>query len=493
VTQYESYLVHCWNHALQQVKAMLRQGVKVVMTSRDYIYRRARNELKEGAFPLLRESQVVIDVHDLTAEERQQMLYNHIKLGRQPREFRAEIKPHLPFIARHRRFIPETARRLGDPLFTKGLDIDRDELDQFVEKQEQLLQEVIVGLDEHSKAALALIYMRNGALESPVVLEESEREAVERLGGNLGGCTVALDCLNGSLVQYAQSEGIATWRFKHPTVGDAFAAMILKNPELLGIYVRGSPMDNLMGQITCGDVGLEHAVALPKSLFPLVLTRLSEFASESSRTPRWMKESRLDRFLTTRCSRDFLTEYIKDHRVLDRVAHPGLLLSASSEVDLAVRLHEFGLLPEQHRKTFVEKVVAYAFEGEDLYAVESRGIQNVFTASELSEFRERIRGELLPRLSDIRWDWQQNWDSNGLPDDHMYPLLGAFAALKIELAGEPDLVRAVEKEITLANDWIAETAAEDRALDRTPRLFGDVDGGEQPRKRSRSIFDDVDE
>jgi hypothetical protein len=51
------------------------------MTSRDYIYRRARNDLKEGAFPLLRESQVVIDVHDLTQDERQQTLYNHIRLG----------------------------------------------------------------------------------------------------------------------------------------------------------------------------------------------------------------------------------------------------------------------------------------------------------------------------------------------------------------------------------------------------------------------------
>jgi hypothetical protein len=495
VMQYESYLVHRWNHALQQVKAMLRQGVKVVMTSRDYIYRRARNDLKEGAFPLLRESQVVIDVQDLTAEERQQMLYNHIKLGRQKREFRAEIKPHLPFIARHRRFIPETARRLGDPLFTKGLDIDRDELDQFVEKQEQLLQEVIAGLDEHSKAALALIYMRNGAIESPVVLEESEREAVERLGSNLGGCTVALDCLNGSLVQFAQSEGIATWRFKHPTVGDAFSAMLLKNPERLGIYVRGSPVDNLMGQITCGDVGLDHAVALPKSLFPIVLKRLHEFGTEevASAMPRWERQSRLDRFLTNRCSKEFLAEYIKDHRVLDRVANPGLLLSASSEVDLAVRLHEFGLLPEQHRKAFVERVVAYALGGEDPYAVESRPIQSVFTEGELVEFRKRIREELLPKLSDIRWDWQQNWDSHGLPDDHMYPLLGAFAALKIEFAGEPNLVRAVEKEITLANDWIAETAAEDRVQDRTPRLFADVDAGEQPRKRSRSIFDDVDD
>ncbi len=59
VTQYESYLVHGWNHVLPQVRTMLRKpgGAKIVMTSRDYIYKRARRDLKESAFPLLQEPQ----------------------------------------------------------------------------------------------------------------------------------------------------------------------------------------------------------------------------------------------------------------------------------------------------------------------------------------------------------------------------------------------------------------------------------------------------
>ena len=83
VTQYESDLVSDWNHILTQVRSMLKQGIKIVMTSRDYIYRRARNDLKEGAFPLFNESQVVIDIHNLTSPEKEQILYNHLKLGRQ--------------------------------------------------------------------------------------------------------------------------------------------------------------------------------------------------------------------------------------------------------------------------------------------------------------------------------------------------------------------------------------------------------------------------
>jgi energy-coupling factor transporter ATP-binding protein EcfA2 len=219
VTQYEDYLVHRWNHILPQIRPMLRKGAKIVMTSRDYIYNRARKDLKESAFPLLKESQVVIDVHDLSDEEKRQILYNHLKLGKQPHSFRTEIKPYLESVANHRRFIPETARRLADPIFTRDLFIDEYYIGQFVERREQLLQEVLQGLDVDSKAALALIYMRNGRLESPIELQSSEREALERLGSDIGRCIAALEALKGSLVVHTSGESI--WRFKHPTIGDA--------------------------------------------------------------------------------------------------------------------------------------------------------------------------------------------------------------------------------------------------------------------------------
>jgi hypothetical protein len=38
IMQYESSLAHSWNHILPEVKTMLRQGAKIVMTSRNYIY-----------------------------------------------------------------------------------------------------------------------------------------------------------------------------------------------------------------------------------------------------------------------------------------------------------------------------------------------------------------------------------------------------------------------------------------------------------------------
>ena len=263
VTQYESPLVHGWNHSLVQVKTMLRQGCKIVMTSRDYIYNRARHDLKESAFPLISESQVVIDVHDLSDLEKQQILYNHLKLGKQPAAFRTDIKPYLEYMAAHPRFIPETARRIADPLFTKDLYLSEYHLGQFVEKREQLLLEVIQGLDANSKAALGLIYMRKDHLESPITLQGAEPQALERLGSTLGECITALDALNGSLVTNMQIDDQAVWRFKHPTIGDAYAVTLALSPDLLGIFLSGSSTENLISQVTCGNVGLEKAVVVP--------------------------------------------------------------------------------------------------------------------------------------------------------------------------------------------------------------------------------------
>lgn len=52
----------------------------------------------------------------------------------------------------------------------------------FVDKQESHLKDLIRHLDLHSKGALALIYMNNGQLASPIVLKLSEAEALSRLG-----------------------------------------------------------------------------------------------------------------------------------------------------------------------------------------------------------------------------------------------------------------------------------------------------------------------
>jgi hypothetical protein len=262
-----------WNRILPALSTMIRAGHRVVLTSRDYIYNSARPDLKRTAFPLIEESQVVIDVKDPTPRDKSEILYNHVKLGNQPRRVRTALKEFLPAVAAHSRFAPETARRLGSIEFTRALKIDQRSIDEFVAKQERWLVETMQGMDDESQAALALLYMKHGAIENPVNLSRDEVKIIERLGGNQARCIRALDSLRGSFVQVADTAEGRYWRYKHPRIGDAFALILPQSPDHLQIFVDGTPIERLMELRTCGDAGIQNATILPSSMFAVIATR----------------------------------------------------------------------------------------------------------------------------------------------------------------------------------------------------------------------------
>ncbi len=497
VTQYESSLVTNWNHVLVQVRTMLKQGIKIVMTSRDYIYARARYDLKDGAFPLFNESQVVIDLHKLTLAEKEQILYNHLKLGRQSKEYISEIKPYLDDIAAHQRFIPETARRLADPAFTKNLYLGKHSLVNFVDKQESFLIDVMKGLDKDSKAALALIYMNNGQLDSPVELNGNETAAIERLGSDAGRCIDALSNMKDSFVQFTYIDDNAIWRYKHPTIGDAYAKIVAQSPEQLQIYLQGTEVSKLLEQVTCGDVQIEKAVIVPKSMFPIMLKHLQDFKlSEAFKSPHltlWDAKRKVLTFLARRSSKEFLKLYI-DHQpeLFELITKPSMAFYFSNEIKLVIRLHEVKLLPEEYRKSFIEYISQYAITGDDLEVLNNEKLQQVFTPEELASVKSQIREILIGQLARVRENRQKefrqyNSDSS---DEHMEDFFEKMNLLLEEYEDNEKIVELVEEEVRLAKEWVNEHNFYDRT-ERAERILDSMDEA-TTITTTRSIFDDVD-
>ena len=496
VTQHEQEHTLGWNRVLPQVNAAIRGGARIVMTSRDYIYASARHLLKASAFPLMQESQVVIDVHDLGLDERRQILYNHLKLGTQPRGFRKQIKPFLETVAQHPNFLPEIARRLGEPLFTGELQLTSQAVEEFTARPLDFLQDVLRGLDSESFAALAVIYIGGGQCESPIHLSDKQTAALARIGGTFAGVTTAMSNLQGSLVARINVDGTAMWTFKHPTVGDAIARLVAASPELVDIYLAGADVDRLVGEVLCGGPRIRGAVLeVPRSRYDDVIERLLKWRAGG----RWRTQYALDTFLATRCGTEFLRRYIEsDPKLLPRVASPGLMLTAVGEVRLTFRLQEMELLPEAVRTDFVRCVTDYAVRLEDLSAVTWGELHDFLTLQEQQILVDRIRAELLPdvtaRVRDAVEPYSEpdEADSVQARTEWSGDISEGLAAVKRLFQGDDWATQCVQEGAAELASWIDRAEhAFDRQLPVRERLVAAPSTGLNP-KSLRSIFDDID-
>ena len=246
--------------------------------------------------------------------------------------------------------------------------------------------------------------------------------------------------------------------------------------------------------MTCGDVGIEKAVIVPKPLFPQIFAKLKNFSRSRSYKSPWLStfgaKWNLQGFLARRCSKEFLSLYLENNLdLLEQISEPGLFLHAAPEVRLAQRLHEFDLLPEENRKKFVETVGKYALDGQDADALDDDGIRSLFTADEFEGLVQRIRTELLPRLGDVRSDWESNHSSDEPPEEHMQRLLELFGFLKERFGDDEAAINLIDHQVQRTREWIDENTVEEPEI--SPRKLGEIETPAEPRS-ARSIFDDID-
>jgi hypothetical protein len=488
-TQYQRERADEWNQVFPHLMAAIRKGAKVLFTSRDYIFRAASADLKRSAFPLITSSQVIINVQALNKEEKEQILYNHIKLGDQPAEIRLQLRPHLSDVASHPRFLPEIARRLGSQFFTKNLFGDfwigplmKDRLGRFVEHPLDFLIEVVESLDRDSFGAIALVFINGGRLESPIAFSELEERALGLLGTSVGDVQSAFSSLDGSLLKLTKSEGTFAWTYKHPTTGDAFASVVATNRELLDIYLAGTRIQKLIGEVVCGGVQIQGAkVVVPHSRYVDFIPRLDGLQSQQ-----------LYQFLTFRTDQAFLKQYVDRHpSIYETISSPNSL--SGPEAHLLARLHEAGLLPEEWRIRFVERGTRLAVETPDADFLSSR-IRPVFSDGEVQAILERVESELLPTLRDLVRDWEASYYGSDDPDEYFEPLVEALTAFHQaypERSSPRSTIMDAIHRIEDVSESIREEASEYGA--RYEPDYDMYEGSYFGSPSERSTFDDVNE
>jgi hypothetical protein len=379
-----------WNAELGTLRAAVEGGARIVFTSRNYIWEAARPHLKTSAFSLLKESQVVVNVHALSDEERAQMLYNHVRRV-QPQKIRNRLKPFLPAIAVNKAFLPETARRLGDPLFTKNLVISEQRLTRLVEHPIEFLTEVLAQLDDASRAAVALIFLNSQTgVPSPITVTPALEMVTRLMGVKQADLARAMQHLNDSLTRLVSEDDGDRWVFRHATVSDAFATLVSASPELVELYTHGAKLDRLLNEVACRPKAAEDGlIRIPPALYPGLVARLKASPLDES----------LKSFLGARCEKAFLALILEARPdILEWVAGGKASVQTFGGKLLIAALASWELLPEEARQGIVADIRKDSITWLDAKPLKDKILQQVFKQAEFAEYTEAFRKEW---LSDI--------------------------------------------------------------------------------------------
>lgn len=358
--------VQGWVRAFSKVAAALNGGNRFLFTSRNYIYRSAVTRLGSRNLPLFKTEAAVVNVGDLSRDEKRQILYNHIKHGSQDEAWKAKTKRHLNAVAEVGSFLSGISERLANPDFTRKLPLTESALCDFMAKPQEHLVEVINELEPEQFAALALIYVHRGRL-SLENLDQNAVSAVEEMTGcNATAALGRLPELSGSFTRELSEAPDQVWGFEHPTISDAITAILDTQPNMTQAIVRGGPIEKVMDQFVCeqGPSTL-NAAKIPMSLDDVLNRRLQDVPNN------WRANGLLFEFLATRASDDVVKYQFSRHSdLMGRMLFSSSRASNNPRNRAAARAHSLGALSDFDRSELSRELTMRAVEKLDLSWIE---------------------------------------------------------------------------------------------------------------------------
>ncbi|MBL8642111.1 MAG: hypothetical protein JNL76_08370 [Alphaproteobacteria bacterium] len=406
-TQFQASRTESWNQVFPLMQSVLKLNTKFLITSRDYIWVHAQKNIKIHALPALTKNQVVIKVQDLKIEEKARILYNHLKFGSQPLYFIQAIKPFLSKISSLRSFLPESARRLGNPFFTSKLKLNEKEVIRFFEEPKDFLMDTLQSLEQESLAAIALVFLNGGKIRSPIPMEQIAPVS-SVFGVESGKLKIHLESLKDSILLLANDNQGPYWTYKHPTVGDAFASYIAQSSEMVDVYLKGANPDSILDEVVCIGAYIEGApVVVPEASHHILIERIANLPS-----------SRLKIFVSYRANSEFTKQLVSLRSdIIPQSWSFFRPLSDDLDTLLFSRLHAFGMIDEITRKEFVEEVYKSLRDYADKSGLDDSSIQSVLTPSEKSQLRQLAFDAMKDFRKYVR-EAESNWESEYDPDDH---------------------------------------------------------------------------
>jgi hypothetical protein len=410
--------VQDWASAFSKLRAAIKHGNRFLLTSRKHIYEAARRRLGQRNLAQFADGSAVVDVGELTAEEKAQILYNHVNFGEQIQSWKSRVKPHLASVAAVRDFLPGIAERLGDPNFTKGLAPRESSLVRFMEEPTEHLIDTVNALDDRLQAALILVYVHQAGF-APSDHDATAAQAVAELTGHT--LSKIQDCfaeLKGSFLKLSGSK----WTFAHPTISDALTEILRQKPHMMAALIRGATIDTILSSFTCeGSPLIRDALVIPATLDDALVARLGRTPNELHRN--WM----LFHFLSYRSSSAVFTKAVEQFpNLLRRTCWRSDLASNDPQIATYARAYHLNVLPDDLRSDVADKLESAMLIGLDASFFEELQMLAVIPPLRLIGMGFALRTTVLPSLEERIDEIAVDADLDEEPDSHFKKLLGVL-------------------------------------------------------------------
>lgn len=389
--------VQDWSALFSKVRTAIEFGNKFLFTSRRHIYKAAAPKLGNRNLEAFSTGDALVDVGALSNTEQAQILYNHINFGNQTKTWKKKAKPYLETVAKTNAFLPGIAERLGNPIFTKSLAMNKAALVGFMAEPEEHLIETIEELEAPMRAALILVFANQGCLSVSTPNMKTVKAIEEATSVSFPNIGEVLTTLEGSFLRKTLSaeEGV-TWGFEHPTISDALTSILDKQPQMLTALLRGANVSKVLSDFVChGMPKVRDAVTVPQDLTEVLVERLLSVPDEM--TPN----GSLFRFLADCANNDVFQKVISHEPSIlarrmwffgDAWLHPKYRVHA--------RAKSFGLLPDDCREETARLLGEAALENLDLTFVEDENLLSLISSKELFALGANVRRLLNEKIED---------------------------------------------------------------------------------------------
>lgn len=484
--------VNAWIEFMPKLKTALDHGCHFILTSRTHIWNDAEPRLGSRNHPLLAAGTAVVNVGSLTQSEREQILYNHLKAGNQPLDWKARIKDHLEQLSKAYGLLPELARRLGDKDYTAHINKLPDDLLRFIAQPQEFLVQTFKELSVEQQAALTLVFLTRSRLPVQLLPEVEATLVATSYGVTKANMTQALLQLAGSFVVRRRDGDREYWAFWHPTFADAICAILSKRPDLIDVYVRGAGLNTLLSEVVCeGATAVRDAVVVPRSSSEALIGRLLETPDENG------SNEQLFEFLNRRLPTDLVQKVLE--RAPDLLERQGespswRRLRHREEVRFRAMANEMGLLNERVRSATATMLEERALYFLDASFIQDDSILAMFRPSELMQLTAGLLAKLDSEIAEKIAECREQADPDGDIDSQFEEVADFLDHIRY-LVEADEVFESKYRELTVYLDQAKkEVEAKKSNEEEGTSFFSAVPRAVQREQEGgRSVFSDVDE